>query len=861
MSPVAGQRLGPYEILARIGAGGIGEVWRARDTRLDRSVAIKMLPAEMAASAQLRARFDREARSISQLSHPNICSLFDVGDDYLVMELLEGESLADRLTRGPLPLDQALRVGIEIASALDCAHRSGIVHRDLKPGNVTLTRAGAKLLDFGLAKALGGDEVSPDPATAAATAQHPLTEEGTIIGTYQYMSPEQLTGGAVDHRSDIFALGALLYEMITGRRAFDGKSKSSVIASILDRDPPPLTQVNPEAPPPLERVVAACLAKDPNERWQNAHDVGLELKALRDGVSAATAAAPLSRKRRMARSAAVVVLIAAAVVAGFIAARRLEPKPAARHFGLVLPPNTLPFDVALSPDGSAVAYFGFRGNARPLLVHSFADDAPRVVYGGPGRSPFWSPDGRWIAYFSDRELFKIAVGGGEPIEICTVPGSPRGGSWGGDDTIIFGVGADAIFRVSASGGLPSRLTAIDTRAGEVHHVWPSFLPDGKHFLYLADATTAEQQFMFVGSLDPAEPKRRLLNVMSNGRFAGGYLFFVRAGTLMAQPFDAGALKLSGTARAVAAGVADNDFLYHDFSVSDGGMLAFASSDTRSRLHLFDRSGKELGSFGEAADWASVEWSPDGRSALSERLGLDRFAGNLWMFDLARGTVALFTTEGKYNADPVWSSDGSQVLFVSVRDDSHSRELVIKRTDGAGGERVVGPFRGFVTSWNGDWLTIETSTQSTNADAEVMSLTTGKRVPIARTALWENGARLSPDGKLIVYDSGGELMIQPFPPTGARVPLASGIDARWRSDSREIAYFDFQASRLMTVPIAANGTAIEVGTPQPLFAVAPKNFKNRPNFAASPDLQRFLVNIPESNERPLHVITNWASMLR
>jgi Tol biopolymer transport system component/predicted Ser/Thr protein kinase len=858
MSPVSGQRLGPYEIIAPIGAGGMGEVWRARDTRLDRSVAIKMLPAAVAANAQLRARFEREAKSISQLSHPNICALYDVGDDYLVMELIDGESLADRLSRGPLPIDQALRIGIEIAAALQCAHRSGIVHRDLKPGNIMLSKSGAKLLDFGLAKSAA--DSSTRLSTTEATQQQPLTEEGMIVGTYYYMSPEQLTGGAADARSDIFALGAVLYEMVAGRRAFEGKTKSSVVASILDREPPPLSEINRQAPPPLARVVALCLAKDPDDRWQSAHDVALELEALRDG-EALSATPTLAPRMRWLRAIAVAAMIVAALAAGFLAARRLSPSPREAHLALIPPPGKTIFDFVLSPQGDLAALITFDTKQREALwIYELSTGKSREVENSePARNPFWSPDGRWIGFLREGSLFKVAASGGAPVLIHDKLDFVLGGSWNDDNTIILALDGDqGVNRISASGGPLTKITNVDARLRETRHMWPSFLPDGKHFLFLADADASEDHALHVGSLDGKEPDKRILPAISNAMYAGGYLLYGKASTLMAQPFDLKRLEVVGEPQIVGSQLADTDFHHYVFSASGAGALGFGTLDPRSRLHLVDRTGKETAVYGDPADWVSVSWSPNGRYAALERVEGDRRTGKLWLADLTRQRFNEFTTDD-LSCGGIWSPDSKRLLYqasVSV----HEIGTFIRGVDGGDLTKVALSAANYVSGWIGDWLVGEFAAKTNPADVIAVSISTGKRVPVATTAAWENDGAFSPDGRWIALNANGRIIVSPFPPSGVESVVSStpGSHPRWRGDGRELYYGTEKG--VMAVPIDVKGSSIEAGTPQLLFPAILKEFKNRPNYDVSPDGQHFLLNMQDSYERPAHVIINWTAAL-
>src|SRR5438874_1533594 len=525
----AGARLGPYEVLGPIGSGGMGEVWRGRDTRLDRSVAIKILPAELAGNAQLRMRFEREARAISQLSHPHICTLFDVGQqdgrDFLVMELLDGESLAQRLTRGPLTMPEVLRYGMQIADALDKAHRHGIVHRDLKPGNVMLTKSGAKLLDFGLATGSAAASVPVSTAVAEKPTEYkPLTEEGTIVGTFQYMAPEQLEGIDADARTDIFALGCVLYEMATGRRAFDGKTRTSLIAAIVGNEPVPMSQLQPLTPPAFEHVVAKCLAKDREDRWQSAHDIAEELKWIGTAGSQVGVAAPVAMRRRMrARGVAIVAVVASllAIALGYVAWKRGSVQPRLIRASIMPPPGTdfelTRIDAAsltLSPDGTRITFEANTkaGDAMIWVRSLAAADATPVAGTEKGHVPFWSPDGKSIGFFAEGKLKRVEISGGAPITLADAPDG-RGGAWNGEGVIIFEPDwRSPLYRVPANGGAATPLTKLDESRSETTHRWPSFLPDGRHFLFLAGShrvgLNSELNAIYVGSLD--SPRRTLL---------------------------------------------------------------------------------------------------------------------------------------------------------------------------------------------------------------------------------------------------------------------------------------------------------------------------------------------------------------
>src|SRR5262245_789451 len=538
MDLVIGTRLGPYEVVAPLGAGGMGEVWRARDTRLDRSVAIKVLPAQFAENAQLRLRFEREAKTISQLNHPHICTLYDVGEGYLVMELLEGESLAGRLSKGPLPLSEVVKYGAQIADALDRAHRAGVVHRDLKPGNIMLTRSGAKLLDFGLAKA-GAIEFSGE----GATVQKSLTQEGTILGTVQYMAPEQLEAAEADARTDIFALGAVLYEMATGRRAFEGKTKTSLIAAIVSSDPPPISQLQPMTPPALEHVVRKCLSKEPDDRWQSAHDIAEELRWISEAGSRAGVAAIVHTQRQRWRSIAIAALAILIAPAIWFVARRTAPRPAQELFQFIVPvPEGIAGRMSLAPDGRSIAFTTttLSGERRALWMQHFGEDVPRRLM---ELSPpimaapflFWSSDSSKIYFDSEGKLKTILAEGGPARTICDVT-EMVGGTVNAEGLILFAQ-RGSIYRVSDRGGVP---TIVLKASPNTAYFLPRFLPDGDHFLvsvFPSGTFLNTTGWAGVASLHSSSVKRLFDIVNSDAEYAEpGYVVARSDDKLVAYPF-------------------------------------------------------------------------------------------------------------------------------------------------------------------------------------------------------------------------------------------------------------------------------------------------------------------------------------
>ncbi|HLN80795.1 MAG TPA: protein kinase, partial [Thermoanaerobaculia bacterium] len=613
MTLSAGTRLGPYEIEAAVGAGGMGEVYRAKDTRLDRTVAVKVLPSHLAASADVRQRFEREAKTISQLSHPHICALYDVGNqdgvEFLVMEYLEGQTLSERLAKGPLAFDSVLRYGLEIADALDKAHRQGIVHRDLKPGNVMITKSGVKLLDFGLAKAVAPQTARSGASLTALPTQQAaaeLTAEGSILGTLQYMAPEQLEGGEADGRTDIFALGAVLYEMATGKKAFSGKSQASLISSIMGNDPAPISTISPVTPPAFDRVVATCLAKEPDDRWQTAHDMAVQLKWIQAGGPAAGTSAPVPLPGRRAPLLPWAIAAMTTLVLVAVLARDWRRPTAAREitrFSILAPEKTMftppgelsSAQMALSPDGRTLAFVANPTGARPILWVRPLDSLTAVPLPGTEEAlhPFWAPDGRTIGFFTPTSLKRVEVSGGTPQRLCDAVAG-RGGSWSSQGVIVFSHSSPTpLFRVPDTGGESQPATGLDAARAEDRHRFPFFLPDGRRFLFWARSPRSEHNGIYVASLD--SPKARLvLKSDSMGEYAAGYLLTVQhGGMLVAYPFDEESAQVKGNPVRIAEGVlSGNPPGYAPFTVSGASALAYSAPTAKSRqLVWFDRSGR------------------------------------------------------------------------------------------------------------------------------------------------------------------------------------------------------------------------------------------------------------------------------
>ncbi len=891
MALASGRRLGPYEILSAIGAGGMGEVYKARDTRLDRIVAIKVLPTHLADRSELRERFEREAKTIASLNHPHICTLHDTGQqdgvDYLVMEYLEGETLAQRLLKGALPLEQVLQYAIEIADALDKAHRKGITHRDLKPGNVMLTKSGTKLLDFGLAKLK--QEVAPaTPDSQLPTMKSAITGEGTILGTLQYMAPEQVEAKEVDTRTDIFALGAVVYEMATGKKAFEGRTSASVMAKILEVDPPSMSSLQPMTPPALDRVVKKCLAKEPEKRWQAASDVCDELKWIAEGGSQTGLAAPLVSHRksheRLAWSVAVGVLVAALALGAFEYLQR-TPQGAQTMRFLVSPPETWTLakagtvttgstaPLSISPDGHRIAFVAGSPDGRYLLwVRSLDTLTAQALAGTEGASaPFWSSDSTALGFFAGGKLKKIDVSGGPAITLCDAPDN-RGGTWSQDGVIVFNPGNQtALQKVSASGGIPTSATVLGQ--GEIGHYRPSFLPDGRHFLYRGAKGSEVSGPIYLGSLDSAERKFLLNADASNVVYTQGHLLFLRETTLMAQPFDARRLALTAGAFPIAENIQTQGNFPPSgvFSASENGVLAYqtGAATANSQLVWFDRTGKQIGVLGDPAVYGDVELSPDGRQAsvsIPDEAGRGR---NIWLYDVARGLRTRFTFDPADQLTSIWSPDGSRIVLNSGL--KGHLDLYQKASSGAGAEEMLleDSLDKYPTSWSPDgrFILYYTVGATTGTDLFVLPLFGDRRpFPFLQTQFNEGFGRFSPDGRWVAYlsnESGRyEIYVAGFPGPGGKwqISTAGGQRPRWRRDGNEIFYLSL-GNNLMAAAVNGKGSTFEVGAVKQLFQTRATRLGNR--YDVSADGQRVLViTAPEqAGSAPIAVVLNWTAGLK
>lgn len=889
-----GTRLGPYEINAPLGAGGMGEVYRAADTRLDRTVAIKVLPGHLSESAEAKERFEREARAISGLNHPHICTLYDIGHqdgiDYLVMEFLEGETLAERLKKGALSLRKTLSIGVDVCDALELAHGQGVVHRDLKPANIMLTASGAKLMDFGLAKAVHASSkvaaasgASPPSFTAATAAgsnpMSPLTTAGTVIGTVQYMSPEQIEGKEIDGRSDIFSMGAVLYEMASGKRAFDGKSQISLASAILEKDPEPISAIKPMIPAAFEHTVTTCLQKEPDQRYQTAHDLKLHLQWIATGSSStAMAAMPRRSGRRHERvwwALGFVIALALGVTIGALLHRSGPRAPLMRT--LINPPEGTTLNLTgddagppvLSPDGSTLAFTASKSDGGTAIWTRAIDSLDAHILPGSENAifPFWSPDSRSLGFFADGKLKTIDLSGS--VQVIADAPFGRGGAWGADGVILYSPNTQApLLRVSAGGGTPVRVTTIDTTQ-HTSHRWPFFLPDGKHFLYLAinhDPSSWGKDMLYYASVDGRE-NRPLFHTQANAIYAGGFLLFARNDQLMAQPFDPAAGKLSGEPTIVSKGIMNDLSTWHmDASAFGDGLLVLGNGGSGDwQLVWVNREGKEIATVADKlTNLQSAAISPQGDRIAMQ---IDTGQSDIWVLDLARGVRTRLTFGPTLNGYPLWSPDGKWIAFTSVRS-GHS-ELRRKAADGSGPEELLLSDEQIVTGsdWSRDGKYLIYS-RGPFGSAEIWALPlVGERKPFLLVPHAANAAallgRVSPDGRWLTYtstESGTpEVYVAAFRGQGKwQISSNGGHASSWSTDGKELYYLDPRFT-LYAVPVTYAGDALQFGTPEKLVS----NWSS-PNvfYDVAPDGKKILMDrISQQVNQSVTVVTNFAAGLK
>jgi eukaryotic-like serine/threonine-protein kinase len=882
MALTSGTRLGPYEIQSPLGAGGMGEVYRAKDTRLDRTVAVKILPAHLSSNLDAKQRFEREARAISSLNHPNICILHDVGHqngtDFLVMEYLEGETLADRLRKGPLPPEQVLKYGIEICEGLEKAHKNGVIHRDLKPGNIMLTKSGAKLMDFGLAKATLAHEPPASSLTMTAarpSGEQPLTVQGTVVGTFQYMSPEQVEGKEADARSDIFALGAVLYEMASGKRAFTGKSQASIVAAILASEPQPISSVQPMSPPALDRVVRTCMAKDPDERWQTAHDVRLQLEWIAEAGSQAGVPAPVVARRRTSRRLAwAVAAIAAATAIVFAVGFVLRaPVPGHPLRVSILPPEQHSFDplsIALSPDGTKLAFVATLSGAAPQLWVRPLDSTAAQPLAGTDNAvfPFWSPDSRSLGFFAQGKLMIIDASGGAVQTLADAP-QPRGGAWGADGIILYTPNPTSpLLRIPAAGGTPSQAIGqekADSFALAGSPRWPAFLPDGRHFIFFRfarDNRAGARGNIHLGALD-SQQDTILVGSDYHGQYASGHLVFIRDGNLMTQSFDEKKLKLAGDPVPIAEQIRGNDLGAAAFSLSSEGKLVFAGGQaTTLDLAWYDRSGKK-GDIIDSGTFQDAHISPDGKKVSAARADAGGHL-EIFIYDLTRGTKSQFSFSQSRDDDPVWSPDGNTIVFDSAR--AGKIDLYTRPANGARQEELLyhDDLDKYPGSWSADGKYIAYEALGNgHFDIWVMPMFGDRKpYPFLQEKYNIRYAVFSPDTKWMAYTSfeagHGQVYLVAFPKPGGKFLVGDGFGPVWSGNGKEILYLD-DHSRVASVEVTAHGDSVELGRPQILFPTQPVG----PGlFEVSADGQRFLMmQAPVQNSPSLTLVVNWPQELK
>jgi serine/threonine protein kinase len=881
MTIATGTKLGRYEIRSQLGAGGMGEVYQARDPKINRDVAIKVLPSAVSSDSERLRRFEQEVQATGKLNHPNILAVYDVethdGAPYVVYELLEGETLRERLRGGAISTRKAVDYALQIANGLAAAHAKGIVHRDLKPDNIFITNDGhLKILDFGLAKLI--EPISNVNDQTDVLTRKVNTDPGAVMGTAGYMSPEQVRGRAVDHRTDVFSFGAVFYEMLSGRRAFHGESAVETLNAILKEDPADLTTTNPNVAPALERVVSHCLEKSADRRFQSATDIAFALESLSNATSHSSlqsvtqmSPGPARNRERMIWIAVCALLFLTASAFAFARFAQSTPTSATVRLALATPENaTLPSRVTISPDGTRVVFIATNASGKSFLwLRPLNSTEAKQLDGTEGAfSPFWSPDSRFIGFFADNKLLKIEASGGQSQTLCDAPEN-RGGAWGPDGTILL-AGLEGLYRVSAQGGTRTLVTEVAPK--EEAHRWPYFLPDGRHFIFLGDAERKEDHSIRVGSLDSKETKILFSGISRVAYAAPGYLLYVHQQALVAQLFDASALKITGDPQALVENIVDVGMNHEfDFSVSDTGVLAYQTGDPNSQLTWFDRDGKKLGTVGEPRNYGMIVLSPDSQRIATSLLDADGRIADIWLVDLKRAdNITRLTFESSAEGDPVWAPDGSKIVFSSNRSGNGQVNLYQKPSGGAGDDHLLFGSNTvkYPTAWSldGKSLLFENWDKS-RGSIWVLSLSDNQAKPLLQSDAYDQfQGQISPDGRYVAYmsnESGRlEVYVQPLARTGEKWRISSngGAMAQWRRDGKEL-YYVTNDRRLMSVDVNPSSPKFESSAPRQLFQANIK--ESNLSYGVTPDGQRFLVNAyaQTNNPAPMTIVLNWATDLK
>ena len=881
-----GKTLSHFHVTAKLGAGGMGEVYRAEDTKLGREVAIKVLPEAVATNPERLARFEREAKVLASINHPNIAGIHQVeeadGIHFLVMELAAGETLAERIARGTMPFDEALPIALQIAEALEAAHEAGIIHRDLKPANVKVAPDGlVKVLDFGLAKALQPEGEASADLSMSPTLTAQMTQAGVLLGTAAYMSPEQAAGEVADRRSDIWAFGLVLAEMLTGRRQFEGKSVSHVLAAVL-KDEPDLGRLGEDVPPGVVELIERCLRKEAKQRLQSIGDARVLLQEqASEPIASSKAVQAKEAGPSVQRSRALPWALFGLATAGLVVALWMmnagSPAPNAILRAAIIPPEDATFylsewnpgPAAVSPDGTKMVFSAQdESGAVRLYVRALDSDRSQVLPGTEAPAyPFWSPDSRWVAFSSevDQTLKRIDTAGGPPVTVCAAENG-KGGTWNRDGVILFAPRADSrIHRVSADGGEPVPVTTIDLGRHNSHR-HPRFLPDGRHFLFQARSAFDSESAVMVGSLDDGS-SRDLVASSTQAEYARGRLLFTRGDTLMAQPFDPDRLELSGEATPLAEGILTlTGAALAIFSASESGMLAYQTGvlDPGVPLEWRDRQGTILGELGDKALFGTIELSPDGKQVASVNYDSGGLA-DLWVTEVETGLRSRFTFEPTGNIGLAWSPDSESLIFSALRGARY--EIHRQAVSGVGEKELMFDWeRDMVltsTSRDGQWLLFFSTSEGTSADLWVWSATEEEEPAAFRqTKADEQWGEFSPDGRWVAFvsnESGRyEAYVTAFPAAGRKWQVSSdgGHHPQWRADGREIV-FSQPDGQLVAVEVEPGEDTLHVGQARSLFRIHPPRPEG-PSFALAPDGERILLwtNLQQQADTVLNLVVNW-----